>query len=311
MSLSLRVGTRGSALALTQTDLAIEALARAAGSRGTEIDTEIVTIKTSGDASADKPFEEIGPKGVFARELQRALRDETIDIAVHSLKDLESTEPDGLTLTPLRGREDPRDVLVSREGLELAELRPGTVVGTSSARRRAQLRVARPDLATAALRGNVDTRLEKIARGDVDAGILAGAGIVRLRRESEITQWLDPLQFVPAPGQGAIAIETLTARSSGDLAWIEDTSDDATRACVECERAFMRLIEGGCEVPLGAWARYENGEIECVGFLSSDETPEHIRMTARGSDPIAVAKHLAALFDEAGAAELMRAARLT
>lgn len=311
MSLSLRVGTRGSALALMQTDLAIRALVIAASSQGIELATEIVTISTSGDESADKAFKDIGAKGVFARELQRALADGRIDIAVHSLKDLESSEPEGLVLSPLAGRADPRDVLISRDGSSLAELPANAVVGTSSSRRLAQLRVARPDLATAPLRGNVDTRLEKIKRGDVDAGILAGAGVARLQREDEITEWLDPLQFVPAPGQGTIALETLATRSAMDLSWIDGVSDGATRACVDCERTFMIRIEGGCEVPLGAWARFEDGVIVCEGFLSSGDGSEHIRATARGTDPLAVGEALADLFYDAGASELMRAARLT
>src|SRR4051794_13721371 len=145
MTNSLRVGTRGSALALTQTDLAIETLTLAARASGVEIEAEVVVIKTSGDASQEASFEAIGPKGVFARELQRALVEDRIDVAVHSLKDLESTEPEGLVIAAVPKREDPRDVLVSRSGLTLAELDPGAVVGTSSSRRRALLALARPD----------------------------------------------------------------------------------------------------------------------------------------------------------------------
>ncbi len=265
MTVSLRVGTRGSALALAQTDLTIRILIDAARSNGVEVEAEVVTIKTSGDGSQASSFESIGPKGVFARELQRALETDRIDVAVHSLKDLESTEPDGLTIVAVPKREDPRDVLISRRGFTLAELEPGAVVGTSSSRRRALVTLSRPDLALAPLRGNVDTRLRKIADGEVDAGILAAAGLLRLQRSSEITEWLDPTSFVPAPGQGALAIETLSSRD--DLSWIAAADDAETRICIETERAFMQRVESGCDAPLGAWARVDGEGIVCTAFV--------------------------------------------
>ncbi len=291
MPINLRVGTRGSALALTQTDHAIDRLVTSASATGLRIETEVVVIKTSGDASQEKSFESIGPKGVFARELQRALTEDRIDVAVHSLKDLESTEPEGLVIAAVPEREDPRDVLISRNGLTLAELDPGAVVGTSSSRRQALLHEARPDLDVAPLRGNVDTRLQKIARGDVDAGIIAGAGVIRLGRDGEVTEWLDPSEFVPAPGQGALAIETLRSRLSSDLGWVASVDDAATRVCIETERAFMRLVESGCDAPLGAWARLEDGDIVCTAFVTAGG--KGVRATVRGSDPDAVARELA------------------
>jgi hydroxymethylbilane synthase len=295
MTLNLRVGTRGSALALTQTDHAIQNLIAAARQEGLEIEAEVVVIKTTGDASQSEPdasFQSVGPKGVFARELQRALTDDRIDVAVHSLKDLESSEPEGLVIAAVPVREDPRDVLVSPSGRSIAELDPGAVVGTSASRRQALVRMARPDLKLAPLRGNVDTRLQKIARGDVDAGILAAAGIVRLQREAEITEYLDPSMFVPAPGQGALAIEALVSRAAGDLAFVARADDADTRRCVETERAFMRLVESGCEAPLGAWARIEDGEIVCTAFVFTGESG--VRATVRGTDPDAVARSLEA-----------------
>jgi hydroxymethylbilane synthase len=300
----LRVGTRGSVLALTQTGLAIGALRLPASAHGVDFEAEPIVITTKGDQVTDKPFEAIGPKGVFAKEIERALLDGEIDVAVHSLKDLPSEEPDGLVIAAVLKREDPRDVLVSREGQLLSELPPDAVVGTSSSRRRALLGIARPDLRTIALRGNVDTRMEKIASGQMDAGILAGAGLVRLGRESEITEWLDPMQFVPAPGQGTLAIETKSDRLGSDLSWIADADHPDTRACTETERAFMRGVEGGCEVPLGAWARIEEGEIVCDGFLSSSDGSRSIRDAARGSEPAAVGEDLAQRFLAAGAGEL-------
>jgi len=287
----LRVGTRGSALALTQTDTAIALLIEAARSRGVEVEADVVTIKTSGDASQASSFEAIGPKGVFARELQRALVEDRIDVAVHSLKDLESAEPEGLVIAAVPPREDPRDVLVSRTGQTLAELSPGSVVGTSSSRRQALLRASRPDLEIAPLRGNVDTRLAKIANGEVDAGILAGAGLKRLQREDEATEWLDPHDFVPAPGQGALAIETLSSRFASDLAWIVAADDPDTRVCIETERAFMRLVESGCDAPLGAWARIEEGELACSAFVVRSDRG-CLAEVRGGTDPRIVAAEL-------------------
>jgi hydroxymethylbilane synthase len=286
----LRVGTRGSALARTQTDLAIQILVEAGRVHRIELTTEVVVIKTEGDGSQASSFEAIGPKGVFARELQRALTEDRIDVAVHSLKDLESSEPDGLQIAAVPRREDARDVLVSRSGLTLAELEPGSVVGTSSSRRRALLELARPDLEVAPLRGNVDTRLRKIADGEVDAGILAGAGLVRLQRDGEITEWLDPTSFVPAPGQGALAIET---RADDAFAWVASADDAETRVCIETERAFMRLVESGCDAPLGAWARVASGDLVCTAFVASADGG--FIGTVRGAfDPEAIAAELAA-----------------
>jgi hydroxymethylbilane synthase len=300
----LRVGTRGSALALTQTGIAVEALRKAARSSGLELEVAIVRITTSGDKITDRPFEAIGPKGVFAKELERALLDGEIDVAVHSLKDLPSDEPEGLVISAVLEREDARDVLVSRDGVLLADLPTNAVIGTSSSRRRALLGIARPDLRTVPLRGNVDTRLEKIRNGEMDAGVLAGAGLVRLSRQDEITEWLDPMQFVPAPGQGTLAIEARTDRVGDDLSWMADADHGSTRACTEAERAFMRGVEGGCEVPLGAWARLEGGDIVCEGFLSSSDGTKYIRDAARGRKPQLVGTDLARRFLEAGAGDL-------
>ena len=305
-STRLKVGTRGSTLALAQTEIATNALSSVAGG---PLETEVVRISTKGDAVIDRPFEAIGPKGVFAVELQRALLDDRIDVAVHSLKDLAAHEPDGLALAAVLERGEAADVLVSREGLAIEELPAGAVVGTSSVRRRALIAIHRPDLETAPLRGNVDTRLEKIRRGEVDAGVLAAAGIVRLGRAEAITQWLDPMHFVPPPGQGAVVIEARSDRLGGDLSWINGAEHTGTRACVDTERWFMRLVEGGCEVPLGAWARHEDDEIVCEGFVASEDGSRFVRDSARGEDPDEVARELARRVLDAGATELARRAR--
>jgi hydroxymethylbilane synthase len=294
---------------LAQTEIAITALRRAAENNGVEVDAEVIVIRTTGDAVTDRPFEEIGPKGVFAAELQRALLDDRIDLAVHSLKDLPADEPTGLAIAAVCERSEPHDVMVSRSGRSLEQLPPGAVVGTSSSRRRALLAVFRPDLRAAPLRGNVDTRLEKIQRGEIDAAILAAAGLVRIGRVEAITEWLDPMRFVPPPGQGALAIEAGTDRLSADLAWTRGADHPATRACVETERTFMRLVEGGCEVPLGGWARFEDDEIVCEGFLASADGARFVRESARGREPDAVGSDLARRVLEAGGADLTQRAR--
>jgi hydroxymethylbilane synthase len=284
-------------------------LRSAAQRNGVEIETEVVTIRTTGDAVTDRPFEAIGPKGVFAAELQRALLDDRIDVAVHSLKDLPAEEPQGLVLAAVCEREDARDVLVSRAGSPLADLPSGAVVGTSSSRREALIRIHRPDLRTQALRGNVDTRLDKVARGDVDAAVLAAAGIVRLGRSDAITEWLDPLVFVPPPGQGALVIETTADRLHGDLAWVASAEDAATRACVDAERTFMGLVEGGCEVPLGCWARYDGDELVCEGFVAAADGSSHVRDSVRGTQAEAVGAELARRMLAKGAADLRQPSR--
>ena len=256
---------------------------------------DIARISTKGDRDKTTPFPELGTKAIFAHELQRALLDGEIDIAVHSLKDLTGAEPDGLVIASVPERADPRDVLVSRYGISLTELEPGRVVGTSSVRREALIRAARPDLRTAPLRGNVDTRLRKVAEGEVDAAILAAAGIVRLQREDEITQWLDPAEFVPPPGQGAIAIEARADRVADDLAWIAASEDAVARRCVDTERTFMQIVEGSCDVPLGAWARPGDDDPDLIVFDAFLVSPsgEIVRAHAHGSDPALVGAEVA------------------
>ena len=300
----LRLGTRGSKLALAQTEIAVAALRFASPE---QLEIEVVPITTKGDSVTDRPFELIGPKGVFAAELQRALLRDEIELAVHSLKDLPADEPEGLTIAAVCERSEPGDVLVSKDGSTLASLPPGAVVGTSSSRRRVLIAMIRPDLETAPLRGNVDTRLAKIRRGEVDAAVLAAAGLVRLGLRDAITEWLDPHAFVPPPGQGAIAIEARMDR--GDLAWVGRADHAATRVCVEAERTFMRIVEGGCEVPLGAWARMEGEEIVCEGFLAAADGTASVRETARGSDAADVGAELARRIVAAGGADLAQRAR--
>ncbi len=262
---------------------------------------EVVEISTKGDEDKSTPFAQLGSKGIFAHELQAALHEGRIDVAVHSTKDLTGAEPEGLELAAFLERADPRDVLVSRTGQTLAELEPASLVGTSSIRREAFIRIARPDLRTGPLRGNVDTRLRKVADGEVDAAVLAGAGLVRLGRTDEITEWLD--DFLPPPGQGAIVLET----RAGDQSWTADVDHVGTRRCVEAERAFMHVIEGSCEVPLGCLARLEGERIMCEGFVSAPDGSAHLRDDVIGIEPVAVGAELGRRMIEAGALDLVRA----
>jgi hydroxymethylbilane synthase len=282
----------------------MDALRAAAAAEGVECEAEVVKISTKGDASPDKPFEAIGPKGVFAAELQRALLDGSIDVAVHSLKDLPSIEPDGLAFAAVCERADARDVVVSREGKRFDQLAAGTVIGTSSARRRALVAIHRPELHCAPLRGNVDTRLRKVKDGEVDAAVLAGAGLIRLGLEDQITDWLDPVRFVPAPGQGALLVEARADRLDGDLWWTRAADHPASRAATDAERTFMRLVEGGCDAPLGAWARLDGDDIVCDGFLSTPDGARYMVDRVAGADATAVGTELAERMLRAGAREL-------
>lgn len=253
---ALKIGTRSSELALRQARLVQTALA----AQGLE--SELVTYKTVGDKKLDEALSAIGAKGLFTKELETALLKRKIDLAVHSLKDLQTELPEGLIIAAVLVREDPRDVLVINGrilGESLEDLPPGSRVGTSSLRRRAQLLARRPDLEVAELRGNVPTRLKKIDEGRVHAAILAAAGLHRLGAQQHITCYLEAPAWLPAAGQGAIAVQTRTddARMRG----LADAMNDApTMRAVQAERAFLSALEGGCQVPIGALAlQGENG----------------------------------------------------
>ena len=250
MSELIRVGTRSSALALRQAKI-VQAELHLRG-----VESELVTFKTVGDKRLDEPLSAIGAKGLFTKELETALLKKKIDLAVHSLKDLPTESPADLHLAAVLPREDPRDVLVVNHRIDaqsLDDLPSGSRVGTSSLRRRAQLLALRPDLEVAELRGNVPTRLMKIDEGRVHAAILAAAGLHRLGSQQHITCYLDPPAWLPAAGQGAIALQT---RADDDrivsLAFM--MNDAHTLRAVRAERAFLAALEGGCQVPIGALA---------------------------------------------------------
>jgi hydroxymethylbilane synthase len=252
--MTIRIGTRRSRLAMTQTGYVAELLRDALGR-----DVELVEVTTEGDVSR-APLATFGGVGVFVGALRDALLRGQVDLAVHSLKDLPTTPHEAISVAAVPVREDPRDVVVARDGLTLGELPPGARIGTGSPRRAAQLRALGLGFDVVPIRGNVDTRIRKVADGDVDAVVLARAGIARLGRLDEVTEVLDPLQMLPAPGQGALAVECRTA--DGDLgADVRSAIDDPrTRAAVSAERAVLAALEAGCSAPVGALAEIAEGD---------------------------------------------------
>lgn len=261
---ALRIGTRGSALALWQAKSIAEAL------RQGGVETELVIIKTSGDKFQQTSFSQMGTKGVFIKELEDALLDLRVDLAVHSMKDLPTEMPVGLTLAAICKREDVRDALLSSAGATLESLPNGARVGTSSLRRQSQLLHARNDLVMLELRGNVDTRIEKLKRGDYDAIVLAKAGLDRLGLSANISQVLPHDVSLPAAGQGAIGIEA-RALDTETMQILAKLNDPETRCGVAAERAALAGLEGGCQVSIGAWGRVENGTLALdVAVLSPD-----------------------------------------
>ncbi|MDQ4053012.1 MAG: hydroxymethylbilane synthase [Actinomycetota bacterium] len=256
----LRIGTRASALATTQSELVATLIRDRLGR-----ETELVAISTEGDRSqaAGTPLAELSPggTGVFVSALRDAILDGRVDLAVHSLKDLPTAPAEGIHLAAVPTREDPRDVVVARDGLTLGELPVGSRVGTASPRREAQLHALGLGLDVVPVRGNVDTRIGKVRNGDYDAVVLARAGLARLGRIEEATEVLDPLQMLPAPGQGALAVECADTPTGRKLATeLAALDDPRTRAAVAAERAVLATLEGGCSAPIGALAEVVEGE---------------------------------------------------
>lgn len=305
---TLRLGTRRSALATTQSTLVADAL-RARGH-----DVELVTIVTEGDVSR-APLTTLGGTGVFAAALRAALVRGEIDLAVHSLKDLPTAVHPDLVIAAIPRREDPRDAVVARNGATLADLGAGARVGTGSPRRVAQLNALGWGLHPQDIRGNVDTRLRLVEDGVVDAVVLAHAGLRRLGLAERVTEVLDPIQMLPAPGQGALAVECRTDRT--DLrALLAELDDPETRACVEAERAMLAILEAGCSAPVGALGEIVEGEpvdgwssleLSLRGFVGSVDGSDELRRSVTGdpTDPHTLAHRLATLLLEDGAAELM------
>jgi hydroxymethylbilane synthase len=296
----LTFATRPSALARWQTRYVIENLR----AHWPDLECEEKLITTSGDRILDKSLPEIGGKGVFTQELEAELLSSKVDTAVHSLKDLPVEQPPGLVLGAIPARGEVRDVLVSREGWRLDTLPVGAVIGTSSLRRGAQLMAFRPDLRIEPLRGNVDTRLRKAAEGHYDAIILAGAGISRLGLELHISQWLSLDEMLPAPGQGALAIQCRgDDHQTRDILAVLD--HPATRDAVTAERAFLDGLGGGCSVPVAAYASQEASLHTLRGAVAALDGSQIIRVDGRGSEPQALGLELARQALQSGAAALI------
>jgi hydroxymethylbilane synthase len=305
---TLRIGTRASALAMWQARH-LESLLRALPGAPA---VELVPITTTGDVRTDVPLWAVDGRAFFTKELDRALLEDRIDVAVHSLKDLPTALEPGLALAGVLAREDPRDALVSRTGVALAQLPKGARVGTSSLRRRAFLSRARPDLTLLELRGNVPTRLERLDRGDYDAIVLAAAGLKRLALERRVTQLLPPETFPPAVSQGAIGICT-RADDGYSRDWLRPLEDGPTRLATTAERALLERIEGGCQVPLGALAIAQGALIGLQAAVCALDGSQ--LLTASGEAPAtaagaaALGQRLAAELIARGAAALMAAQR--
>jgi hydroxymethylbilane synthase len=300
------LGTRASALARAQTQSVIARLTAA----WPELECTTRVISTSGDRTqaSGEPLPEIGGKGLFTAELERALRDGDIDLAVHSLKDLPTEDAEGVVVGAVSEREDVRDCLVSRENRPLADLPGGALVGTSSLRRAAQLRAQRPDLDLCSIRGNVDTRIAKVRDGEYDATVLAAAGVRRLGIEREVSEWLDAATMLPAPGQGALAVQA-RAGDEAVLALVAELDHPRARAETTAERAFLRVLGAGCAAPVAALATSTaTPRVRLQGLVASVAGTQMVRVEGEG-EPSVVGEELAREALAAGADRILAAIR--
>jgi len=281
MKQNLIIGTRGSQLALWQANFIkseIESLFP-------DLKVELKIIKTTGDTITDRPLALVGGKGLFVKEIENALLNNEIDIAVHSMKDMPGEIPEGLQIGAIPKRANPFDVLISRDGSLFKDYKKGAKIGTSSLRRASQLKHLRPDITIESIRGNLDTRIRKLKSGDYDAIVLAAAGLLRLGQEKEITEYLDQTVMIPAVGQGALCIET--RKNDPDIEIISAKLDDyGTRICVEGERAFLRRIEGSCHIPVACFGKIVKQEVWLTAVVASEDGKEIIK------------EHIAAPFDK-------------
>jgi len=275
-SLPLRIGTRGSPMALRQTTIVRDRLIAAHPELAEAGVVEIVTIRTTGDRVQNRLLAEIGGKGLFAKEIEEALLAGRIDLAVHSLKDLETWLPEGVVIACVPPRDDPRDVLLSGNAARLASLPPGAKVGTASLRRQAQLLRHRPDLSIVPIRGNVNTRLRKMEAGEVEALVLALCGLIRLELSGHATEILPREVMLPAVGQGALAIECRTADEMvRQLA--QPLHDPISAACVAAERAMLAALDGSCRTPIGGLAEINGDRLTIEGLLLNEDGSREIR----------------------------------
>ncbi len=302
--MKLTFATRPSALARRQTQWVIAALQKI----HPDLICEEKVITTQGDKILDKPLPEIGGKGVFTQELENELLSGAVHCAVHSLKDLPVENPDDLTVGCIPVRAEIRDALISKSGFTLTTLPQNAVVGTSSLRRAAQLLAIRPDLKTESLRGNVDTRLRKALDGQYDAIILAGAGLTRLGLEQRVTEWIPLDVMLPAPGQGALAVQC-RADDQTTLSLLAALEDGSTRKCVTAERAFLSGLGGGCSVPVAAYAEVEGQKSKVTtltGLVISLDGMQIVKVTGQGTNALQLGNELAQQAIQQGASEILK-----
>jgi hydroxymethylbilane synthase len=297
----LRIGTRGSLLAKWQAEFVRQQLFQLA-----DVEAEIVIIKTSGDKLSQAPLSQVGGKGIFVKELEDALFEEKVDLAVHSVKDIPTEMQPGLSFPAICKRADVRDCLVSGNGATLANLRSGARVGTGSLRRQAQLLHLRPDLDMRDLRGNVDTRLRKVESGEYDAVVLAKAGLDRLGASHRISEILPPEICMPAVGQGAIGVEC-RAGDNATSEILDKLNHPETRNAIIAERTLLGLLEGGCQVPVGAWARVERDELVMEACVCSVDGKQYVkqRLTGPPDQPRPLGEQMARVLIDSGAQNIL------
>jgi hydroxymethylbilane synthase len=290
------VGSRQSALALTQTGQVIDQLRAICAEHGYEVDFEIKKIVTKGDRILDVTLSKVGGKGLFVKEIEQALMDGEIDMAVHSMKDMPFDLPEGLIIGAVPERVDPRDCLISRGGIPLRDLPQGARIGTSSLRRSSQLKQYRPDFQMEWIRGNIDTRIKKIETEGLDGVILATAGLLRMGWQDRISEYLDKEICLPAVGQGALAVE---CREDDEqvLELLMKFHHTPTYLTVSAERSFLGRLNGGCQVPIGAYAELLSGEgqpmLTLTGLVGDPDGGEIIKETMAGDDPMILGRQLA------------------
>lgn len=295
------VGTRKSNLAITQTEWVINELKKT----GVPYEFEMEKIVTKGDKILDVTLSKVGGKGLFVKEIEQAMYDKEIDFAVHSMKDMPSVMPDGLTIASIPERADHRDAYIAKNHVKVNDLPNGAIVGTSSLRRAAQILARRPDVSIKSVRGNIETRLRKLQEEDYDAIILAVAGMQRAGWDADIiTEYLDPEVCLPAVGQGALAIECREDdKEVKEL--LAKINNDYTTTTVTAERTFLRLLEGSCQVPIAGYAYLEKDEIILTALVSSADGTVILKDTVRGNDPVVVGEEAAKKLIARGAKDLV------
>lgn len=306
------VGTRQSALALTQTGQVVDQLRELCRRLEIECEFELRKIVTKGDRILDVTLSKVGGKGLFVKEIEQALMDGEIDMAVHSMKDMPWELPEGLVIGAVPFREDPRDCLITREAKSLEDLPHGAKVGTSSLRRSSQLQHLRPDLHIESIRGNIDSRLKKLDTEGFDAILLAAAGLHRIGWQDRISAYLSPEQSLPAVGQGALCIQ---CRGNDEFALdlLKHYNDEKTAIAVAAERSFLGKLNGGCQVPIGAYATLQeedgNSVIAMTGMVGSPDGKQMLKETMTGTDPELLGKELAEALIARGAADILAVVR--